>query len=216
MAEEKNQKKAAPAQSGQAQTPQRNQRPSGQPNPSRSVARRDDFLRPLWSESPFTLMRRFSEDMDRFFGEFLSDSGRGAMASRSAQHRGAQHGQWVPPLQIFERDNKLIVRADLPGLNKDDLNVEVTDDTLTISGERRDECGDSGEDHWHGECRYGRFWRSIELPGEINPDDMHASFHNGVLEISLPMPSREQHSRRIEIQEPDGGTKSSTAQSSTA
>lgn len=213
MAQEKSQQNASRSEKGQSQTPSQGQQSSGQ-GQSRGMARREEFMpAAFWSENPFSLMRRFSEDMDRFFGDFFSGSGtgRGSLASPSGRGMGLQRGQWMPPIEVSERDNKIVVCAELPGLSKDDINVEVTDDMLTISGERREEREENKEGYRHSERHYGRFSRSIGLPEGAKPEDMHASFQNGVLEITIPTPEREQRSRRIEIQDSSRESQSKTA-----
>ena len=110
-----------------------------------------------------------------------------------------------------------MVRADLPGLNKDDVKVEVTDDMLKIAGERREEHEENHEGYRHGERRYGRFFRSIPLPEGVKAEDVRATFHNGVLEVTMPAPQPEQRGRRIEVQEgPSGETQPSGKQSQAA
>ena len=100
---------------------------------------------------------------------------------------------------MFERDGKLIVHADLPGLNKDDLRIQVVNDQLVIEGERRREHEeDKGPIH-RSERSYGSFMRSVALPEGANVDQAHAEFNNGVLEISVPIPEQKQ-ARQIPIQ----------------
>jgi len=97
-----------------------------------------------------------------------------------------------------ERDGKLIVKADLPGLNKDDVKVELNDNVLTIEGERKDERKDE-RGGW-SERNYGRFFRSITLPDGVRTENANATFKNGVLEISFDTPQQSQpKGRRIEI-----------------
>jgi HSP20 family protein len=94
------------------------------------------------------------------------------------------------------------------------MNVEVTDDMLTITGERREERDETREGYRHSERHYGRFSRSIPLPEGINAEEVQATFQNGVLEVTMPAPRREQRGRRIEIQErTGGGTQPSSEQS---
>jgi HSP20 family protein len=88
-------------------------------------------------------MRRFSEDMDRLFDDFGfggswfgSSYGRDFFPISLGEFR---QSLWTPQMETFEREGQLVIRADLPGLKKEDLNVEITDDAITISGERRDE-----------------------------------------------------------------------------
>jgi HSP20 family protein len=181
----------------------------GQQGAQQGLARREESMPWMWTGgSPFSLVRRFSEDMDRFFGDVFADFGMGrggSMAPRIGRGAGLTQAEWSPPIEIAERGDELIVCVDLPGITASELNVDVTDDMLTIAGERRDEREETGAAYRPSERRYGRFSRSIELPEGINPDDIRASFRNGVLEVGMPAPQRERRGRRIEIQEPTEG-----------
>jgi len=160
-------------------------------------------------------MRRFSEEMERVFGDVFADFGT-APRRRAAPGFGFPQAQWAPPIEVLERDDRLVVRAELPGLSKDDVKVEVTDDLLTIAGERREEREETGEGYRHSERRYGRFSRSVSLPEGVSPEDVRCTFQNGVLEITMPAPQRVERSRRIEIQgAPDGGAPPSGEQPKT-
>jgi HSP20 family protein len=162
---------------------------AGQQDQRKGLSRRQDFLpSSLWAESPFKLMRRFSKEMDRMFGDVFAGG------------TWFPQAQWAPPIEVLERDDKLVVRAELPGLSKDDVKVEVTDDLLTIAGERREEHEEKREGFRHSEWRYGRFSRSVPLPEGVSPEDVRCTFQNGVLEITMPAPQRVERSRRIEIQ----------------
>lgn len=164
------------------------------------IARRDPS--DLRSVSPFSLMRRFSEEMDRLFGDF---GFRGSLASGFGREFGRladlEGSMWLPQVEAFEREGNLIVRADLPGLNKDDINVDIADDTIKIRGERRQEKEENEEGYYRSERSYGTFYREIPLPSGVNPEEANASFRNGVLEITMPAPARRSASRRIEIGE---------------
>ncbi|RMH51128.1 MAG: Hsp20/alpha crystallin family protein [Zetaproteobacteria bacterium] len=93
---------------------------------------------------------------------------------------------WVPAVDIRETDDALLVQAELPGLEKKEVNLEIKEGVLTISGERRYE-KDVNEDNVHRiERSYGRFSRSFSLPNNIDTDKVHATMKNGVLEIRLP------------------------------
>ena len=109
--------------------------------------------------------------------------------------------QWVPPIEVFEREGQLVVRAELPGLNTKDITVEVMDDMLTISGERREEHEENREGYRVSERRYGHFFRSIPLPEGVKAEEVRAKFQNGVLEVTMPVPHQAQRGRHIEIQE---------------
>jgi HSP20 family protein len=169
--------------------------------PETGIARREQDTA-LRTVSPFSLMRRFSEEMDRLFGDFgfggSLASGFGREFGRLADLEGSM---WLPQVEAFERDGKLIVRADLPGLTKDDINVDITDDAIKIRGERRQEKEENEKGYYRSERSYGSFYREIPLPTGVNRDEANASFNNGVLEITMPAPARQSGSRRIEIGE---------------
>jgi HSP20 family protein len=180
----------------------------GQQGAQQGLARREESMPWMWTGgSPFSLVRRFSEDMDRFFGDVFADFGMGrsgSLAPRIGRGAALTQGDWTPPIEIDQRGEELIVCVDLPGISASDLHVDITDDMLTISGERRDEREETAAGYRPSERRYGRFSRSVELPEGISPDDIRASFQNGVLEVAMPAPQRER-GRRIEIQEATGG-----------
>ena len=165
----------------------------GQEGRERGLAEREESMPSIWTASPFSVIRQFSEDIDQFFGSAFEDIGLG----RGLRMREAD---WSPPVEIDQRNNELVVCVDLPGISPDDLNVEVTDDMLTIAGERRDQREETRGGYRSSERRYGRFARSLELPRGVSPDDIHATFRNGVLEVAMPAPQREGRGRHIEIQ----------------
>ena len=161
-----------------------------------SPVRRDWFAPSLWRENPFTLMQRLSTEMDRMFGAF--GRGRGMFNARFG--RGGEIG-WSPELEVYERDNQLVVCIDLPGMKKDDIHVEITDDALVIQGERQHEFSSTQEGYQRSERSYGSFYRTVPLPDGIDPEQMRASFQDGVLKVTVPLPAQQQkrQSRRIEI-----------------
>jgi len=156
----------------------------------------------LFSSSPFVLMRRFSEEMDRSFGHVFS-------------HGSSNSAAWMPAIEIYERDGQLQVRAELPGLKPEDVKVEVTDGTLVIHGERKYEHDENKKGVYRSERRYGQFYREIPLPEGADVERAKAQFNNGVLDIKLPVP--EQVSKRREIPIASGSsTAAKTAQAETA
>ena len=156
-------------------------------------------LRGGFGLSPFSLMRRMMEDLDRMFEDFGSTRGSGA-GMPSLGGRGALALDWSPAIEMLERDGQLVVRADLPGLSPDDVRIEVSDDSLTIEGERRSEMEAQEEGGvYRSERTYGRFSRVIALPEGVDPNGVQARFDNGVLEISIPLPQQSQR-RRVQIQ----------------
>jgi HSP20 family protein len=174
-----------------------------------SVARRDenrsDLARrdPQLLATPFAFMRRFSEDMDRMFEDF--GLGRGLLApglERGLDQLGTLGGTaWAPQVEVMERDNELIIRADLPGMSKDDINVDLDDNSLIIRGERRSEREEDEEGYYRSERSYGSFYRRIPLPAGVKTEEANADFSNGVLEITMPAAAKrsEAKNRQIEI-----------------
>lgn len=146
--------------------------------------------------TPFEFMKRFGEEMDRLFGEF--GFGRGWLTP--ATERTFGRGFWAPQVEMFERDNQLVVRADLPGLTKDDVTVEINDNGVTIEGERHSEEEESREGFYRSERSYGKFYRRLPLPEGVDAENAEATFDNGVLEITMKAPKRmEKKARKLEI-----------------
>lgn len=167
-----------------------------------NLARRGGGATPsLWSGrgGPFELIRRLDEDMDRLFGQFWG-GGRGLMRGRG----GDMPAMWMPQVEMCERDGKLQVQADLPGLRKDDVKLSVEQDQLVIQGERRASREEGGEQqgYYHSERSYGSFYRVIPLPEGVDPGTAEASFKDGVLEVRFDAPKKQQaQSRQIDIRE---------------
>jgi HSP20 family protein len=92
------------------------------------------------------------------------------------------------------------VRADLPGLKKEDVTVDVEDGMLAISGERRDEHEEDRDGYYRSERSYGRFYRAVPLPDGANAEQIDASFNDGVLEVTVPAPKeRESRGKKVQI-----------------
>jgi HSP20 family protein len=156
----------------------------------------------LGTSSPFSFMRRFTEEMDRLFEDFGFGRGWLAPTFESNLDRLSAMGDamWAPRVEVIERDNQLIVRADLPGMTKDDVNVDIVDDALVIRGERANEREENDEGYYRSERSYGTFYRRIPLPVGAKTEDATADFRNGVLEINMPTSQAgEQKRRQIDI-----------------
>jgi HSP20 family protein len=176
-----------------------NKETRGQGDGSRAMQPRESERRHLpASWSPFGMMDTLAEEMERMFGDIglMPWSRRGRLAT---QREGAA---WWPPIEVEERDGELHVKADLPGVRKEDVDIEVTPDALILRGERRQSHEEREEGFYRSECSYGSFQRAIPLPEGADPDKAKATFQDGVLEVTLPAPKREERSRsrRIEIQ----------------
>jgi HSP20 family protein len=149
-------------------------------------------------------MHRFAEEMERLFEDFglrlPGFVGRGRELLR--REAGLIPAEWSPRIDVLERDGRFLVRADLPGLSKDDIQVEATGDLLTIRGERKQEKTERREGYTYSECSYGSFYRAIPLPEGVDASKATAEFRNSVLEVSMPAPRRpETQGRRLEIHE---------------
>lgn len=149
---------------------------------------------------PFSLIRRMTDDVDRLFGGALAGAGTGTGRGEEALMPGLAQSDWSPAIEAFQRDNEFVVRVDVPGMTADDIIVEVGDDALTVSGERRIERQDEREGMLVAERAYGRFTRVIPLPPGAMTDNATANFRDGVLEIVVPAPSDEvRRGRRLDI-----------------
>jgi len=122
------------------------------------------------------------DELDRFFqGGFPM---RGWPAHWPAWSEMARGG--MPPVDVIDRDKEVLVRAELPGVKKDEIDVTVTDDRITIKGEYRKEDKEEKGEYHRMETRYGSFSRTVELPADVDPTKGSAKFEDGVLEIALP------------------------------
>jgi len=157
--------------------------------------------------SPVGFVDRMSEEMERMFDRVFRDFGfpRRFSTSQGLFGSSAHEGIWSPRVEAVQKGDRFIVRADLPGLKKDDVQVELTDDALTIHGERQEERHEEREGYFHSEREYGQFHRTIPLPEGVITESAQASFRNGVLEISMQAaPSEANRGRRIEIRDDSG------------
>jgi HSP20 family protein len=162
------------------------------------LVHREPFFEPL------RMMDRFADEMDRVFDDVF---GRGWPAPRFGRSwlRSPWRSEleaWAPDVEVFHRNNELVVRADLPGLTKDDIKVDVTEDRITLRGERKREHEEEKGGVYRSERSYGSFYREIPLSEGTMTDQAKASFKDGVLEIVMPVPpERVRRGRRLEIAE---------------
>jgi len=148
------------------------------------------FLQKRELVDPFAFVRRATEELDRAFG----------LRAEVPQLPEFYPRMWVPPIELFERDEKFVIRVDLPGLMKEDVKIEVTHDELTIEGERKAEKEEKEEGVYRTERTYGRFFRRIEIPEHVKAENAVAAFKNGVLEIEMPtIPVPEVRKRAVAI-----------------
>jgi HSP20 family protein len=142
---------------------------------------------------PAREVRTVQQEMNRLFGTFFdSQAGNGVRAN------GGRLGRWVPAMDLVEEADRYVLRADLPGVGEDDVSIELDDNVLTISGERRSEQEERRDGYHRVERATGRFSRSLALPDGVDPDSVRARFEQGVLEVSVPKPA-ERKPHRVAI-----------------
>jgi len=135
---------------------------------------------------PFALMREFTEDMDRMF--------KGAPLGE-----GANLAAWTPTVDITRCNGDLVVTAELPGLKKEEVKVEMTEDALVIEGERKREHKTDHEGYHRVERSYGKFYRSIPLPKEAKTELAKAEMNEGILKVTVPVAEAKPKAREIPI-----------------
>jgi HSP20 family protein len=143
-------------------------------------------------------------EMDQAFDRMLGGFGvpRRSWLARSPFQGFEREGLWSPRVETFQKGDRFVVRAELPGLKKDDVQVDVSDDAITIRGERREEHEEDREGFYQTEREYGQFYRTILLPDGAIGDSAQAAFRNGVLEITMQAaPAEASRGRRLEITE---------------
>jgi len=158
--------------------------------------------------NPFAFMRRLAEEMDRVFEDFGLEAGwrfprywtRGHEMFR--RETGMIPAEWSPKVDVFQREGQLVVHAELPGLTREEVTVRVTDEYLTIEGERKQEKKEERGGYWYSERSFGKFYRAIPLPEGIDTTKATAEFEKGVLEVVMPLTPRvEPKARRLEVRE---------------
>jgi HSP20 family protein len=153
--------------------------------------------------NPFQTMRRFTKDMERLFEDFGGFWFPNFFKTDFEPfYKEFEKVEWVPQIEVLQNNGRFMVRTDLPGLTAEDVKVELTENLLLISGERKEEKEEKREGFYRSERNYGNFHRQIRLPEGIKTENATATFRNGVLEITMPMPKAETTTRKLEIKEP--------------
>ncbi|MGZ3419398.1 MAG: Hsp20/alpha crystallin family protein [Polyangiales bacterium] len=166
-------------------------------NPNQNIERQQpskesgqQIARPLRRElTPFSFVGRMMDEMDRIFG----------VGPLRTELRNELRNVWSPQIDVREKDGKLFVKADLPGVSPDDVELELKDDTLFVRGERIDKHEEKREGLYHSEVSYGRFERAIPLPQGTDANAIEAKFENGVLEIVTPLPKAIEGGKKIAV-----------------
>ncbi|MBI3621423.1 MAG: Hsp20/alpha crystallin family protein [Nitrospirae bacterium] len=127
---------------------------------------------------PFRELRTIHDEMDRFFA---------SLWPRTAEYEaGVGPAAWVPALDVHEEKDGYVIKAELPGVKREDVSLSLEDDVLTIKGERRDEKEEKREGFLRRERVYGTFQRALQLPQSVKGDAVNAEFKDGILKITLP------------------------------
>ena len=139
---------------------------------------------------PVAELNSIQNEMNRLFNTFFEQPapGRGNGGAR----------RWMPAMDLVETADHYVLRADLPGLSDEDVNVQLEDNMLTISGERKAEHESEQEGYYRLERAFGAFSRSLTLPDGVEPDGVQAHFDRGVLEIRIPKPAQKKP-RQVQI-----------------
>lgn len=152
----------------------------------------------------FDVLRQTAADLDRVFDDWRAVRWPFGGSKAPSMTEG-----WAPRIDVLERDGRLITRVDLPGMKKEDVTVQVTDSHLELSGERTREKEEKANDFYRSEREYGRFYRAVPLPQGVKLEDVKATFADGVLEVSVPVPAKPAAvGRTVEIEEPKATAKS--------
>ena len=146
-------------------------------------------MRVLTPWRPAQVLTTLRDEFDDLFSRFFGTEG------GESRHPVSSSGLFMPAIDTEVRDGKLVVTADLPGVDPKSIDVSVSANHLTIQGERKAEHEENEAGHFYHEVRYGRFERSLRLPGPIDPESVTATFRNGVLEISMTAPAGSEPTR---------------------
>jgi HSP20 family protein len=128
--------------------------------------------------TPMGHLRSFQEEMNRMFNECFRGGNGG--------EQGWVAGSWTPPVDIYDTDDALVLNAELPGISKDAVSIEVHNNTLTLRGERKHEAAVQEENYHRVERAYGTFQRAFVLPTMVDQEKVQATFKDGILELRLP------------------------------
>ena len=138
---------------------------------------------------PFRELRSLQDEVNRLFSSNLS---------RSYDDEGIARGAWMPTVDIYENKDQIVLEAELPGMNREDFDLSIENNVLTLRGERRFEKKDESDNYHRVERAYGSFTRSFTLPQTVSGEGTTAEYKNGILRVVLQK-REEVKARRIEI-----------------
>ena len=135
---------------------------------------------------PFEMFDEMQQEMARFWSQALPIAPRAI--TRPLRRMSIAPTNWMPTIDVYEKDNRLMVKAELPGMNKEDIDVHIDQGDLVIKGERKLEREVKDEDFYRMERSYGSFYRRVPLGFDADPSQVSAKYNDGVLEVSIPKP----------------------------
>ena len=139
-------------------------------------------------------------EMNRMFDEVF-----GGLARRTGRQQGSQVTEWAPSMDVLNRDGNLVIRAELPGVRQEDVDITVHERVLTISGERKEEQEQDRGGYYVRERRHGSFRRSMTLPEGVDESGIRARFEDGVLEVTVEGAAAAREPKRVQIESPESG-----------
>jgi HSP20 family protein len=155
----------------------------------------------MWMTSPLNFVRRMNEEFTRMLDDFGMNRQSLGSSWREMQSYGSEmvRADWSPRIDVFEREGKLVVQAELPGLRKEDVTVEMRDGAVVLRGERSETRETTREAYYRRERTSGRFYRSVTLPDDADPESAKARFQDGLLEVTLDLRRRESRGRKLTV-----------------
>jgi HSP20 family protein len=148
----------------------------------------------LSAGDPFFSLHR---EINRLFDDVLQRPG---LPTAGGQSGSIGSSLLMPEMDVSETENEIRIKAELPGVSEDDVDVSLEDDVLTIRGEKKSEHKEEKEDFHFVERSFGTFQRSLRLPYRIDPEQVSARFENGVLSVTVPKTGQPERKRRVQIQ----------------
>lgn len=145
--------------------------------------------------SPMKEIENMRRDMERLFEDVFEPTGR----RRRWWPKPSEEGIIVPNINVYDRKNEIVIKAELPGVEKDDIDLTITKDSITLKGESKKDEEVKEEDYYSREISYGSFTRTVALPAEVDSEKAKATFKNGILDIVLPK-REEAKPREIKVQ----------------
>lgn len=146
------------------------------------------------SEKPRYFIRDIQDEMSRMIENVLEDFGIGE------QRRIDTERFWTPAIELLEQDNSYELKAQLPGMTKDNIDIEISDNQIKIKGELKEEIKEESENLYRSEFRYGKFLRTVQLPSNVKEDEAKAEFKDGLLKINIPKTEERKKLNKLKIE----------------